>query len=75
VGKIAQTKAELGELIVNEMRKQPGCERLVAVRVVSNAGGWFIAPHDPAAHFSEAAQRAAIAVQISLHKRYVVASD
>jgi hypothetical protein len=75
VNKLAKSEAELGELVIREMRKQPGCETLAAIRIVRDTPGWFIAPHDPTAQFSEPAQRAAIAVQIALQKKYVVRSD
>ncbi|WP_158020947.1 hypothetical protein [Methylorubrum extorquens] len=72
---IKKTKAELSELVLNEMRKYPGCEKLAAIHIVSDPRGWFITPGDAGVYFSDAAQRAAIAVQIALHNRYITDPD
>jgi len=73
--KIRKTKAELNVLVLNEMRKYPGCEELDAIRIVSDLRGWFIAPSDRSAPFSAPAQRAAIGVQITLHNKYATDPD
>ncbi|MBR1040595.1 hypothetical protein JQ593_17450 [Bradyrhizobium viridifuturi] len=62
-------------MVLNEMRKYPGCEKLAAIQIVSDPRGWFIAPVDRSAQFSELAQRAAIAVQITLHNKYATDPD
>jgi hypothetical protein len=75
IARITKTKAELNVLVLNEMRKYPGCEELDAIRIISDPRGWFIAPIDRSAQFSEPAQRAAIAVQITLHNKYATDPD
>ena len=69
------TKTELSVLVLNEMRKYPGCEQLEGIGIVSDPRGWFIVPEDRGAYFSEPTQRAAIAVQITLHSRYAIDPD
>ncbi len=73
--KVIKSREEVGELVLNEMRKHPGCEQLAAIRIVGESHEWFIAPRDRTAQFSASAQQAAMAVGLALRDKYAVNSD
>lgn len=72
--RIVKSREEIGELVIQEMRKHPGCEKLERIRIVGDADEWSVAPTDRAAQFSEVAQRAASGVILALRKKYAVSS-
>jgi hypothetical protein len=75
VRQVIKSREEVGELVLNEMRKHPGCEKLAAIRIVGELHEWFIAPRDRTAQFSQSAQRAAMAVGLAFREKYEVKSD
>jgi hypothetical protein len=70
VNKRPMRRAEIRKIVLDAMRKYPGCEKLAAVRIVGHLDAWSIAPCDSAARFSEQVQRAASAVVLELSDKY-----